>query len=119
MMETIAKLVNADKVRVDYTEYELSAEVGKEVKRGEGVRVRGGHISPTTTSCTIFHTLSRLRGCRFIKKKKNTLVSDVWHVRPPTATNYFDILLLARTSSFHIGVSETCKTTEMHTWVRR
>ena len=28
MMETIAKLVNADKLRVEYTEYELSAEVG-------------------------------------------------------------------------------------------
>ena len=28
MMETLAKLVNADKLRVEYTEYELSAEVG-------------------------------------------------------------------------------------------
>jgi trans-2-enoyl-CoA reductase len=26
MMETLAKLVNADKLRVEYTEYELSAE---------------------------------------------------------------------------------------------
>jgi hypothetical protein len=28
MMETLAKLVNADKLRVEFTEYELSAEAG-------------------------------------------------------------------------------------------
>lgn len=58
MMETIAKLVNADKVRVDYTEYELSAEVGKEVKRGREVGFGADILVqqlPRVQSSTLFH----------------------------------------------------------------
>lgn len=38
MMETIAKLVNADKLRVEYTEYELSAEVRGGPQRKSNIR---------------------------------------------------------------------------------
>jgi|TARA_B100001142_G_scaffold152153_1_gene152743 trans-2-enoyl-CoA reductase len=43
MLETLAKLVNADKIRVDFTEYELSSEFAEAMEHalepGKGTKV--------------------------------------------------------------------------------
>lgn len=60
MMETLAMLVNADKLRVEYTEYELSAEVGREVKRGGEVSFRADKVIQQLQSSKIFHDSVRM-----------------------------------------------------------